>query len=103
MKPGALALLLALAAAIFSGSLAAEAQQAGKIYRLGILSPAVPPAGMQIGHAHTLEVLRELGYVEGQNSLARAVGRRGLTGAGRTADHRRGRTAPPSQPDWSQS
>jgi putative ABC transport system substrate-binding protein len=42
--------------------LAALAQQAGKVYRLGILSPGAPPPIV-----HVIEVLRELGYVEGQN------------------------------------
>jgi len=48
--------------------LAAEAQQAGKVYRLGILSPSAPPRpGEYSGRFHLIEVLRELGYVEGQN------------------------------------
>ena len=40
----------------------AAAQPAGKIYRLGLLRPAVPAEPSRV-----LPILRELGYVEGQN------------------------------------
>jgi putative ABC transport system substrate-binding protein len=54
--------------ALLAAPLAAEAQQAGKVYRLGILSPGGRPSpGTSSGHLHLIEVLRELGYVEGQN------------------------------------
>ena len=48
--------------------LAAEGQQAGRVYRLGILSPAGVPAP-SVGTSPNLVPisLRELGYVEGQN------------------------------------
>src|SRR5205814_5285489 len=44
---------------------AAEAQKAGKVYRIGVLDPApvVPNANLDAFR----EGLRELGYVEGQN------------------------------------
>ena len=52
--------LIALGAA----PLAAEAQQAGKVWRVGILTPGLPPPGPLDA---IREGLRELGYVEGQN------------------------------------
>ena len=57
-------LLLTLAA-----PLAAEAQPAGKVPRIGVLAPTSPPA---IDRALTRRLpagLRELGYVEGQNII----------------------------------
>jgi putative ABC transport system substrate-binding protein len=60
-------LLLVVALAIVAGPLA-EAQSPGKIYRLGMLSPAAPPASSHRGGMTLIPVaLRELGYVEGQN------------------------------------
>ena len=54
--------------ALLAAPLAAEAQQAGKVYRLGLLGPGGrPPPGTSWGHLYLIEVLRELGYVEGQN------------------------------------
>jgi len=45
----------------------AVAQQAGRVYRLGILAPTVP---FSLGLAGRIPVaLRELGYVEGQNLI----------------------------------
>jgi hypothetical protein len=56
-------LLLALAA-----PLAAEAQQTGRVYRLGILFPIAPSPSEQKSSAILIpSALRELGYVEGQN------------------------------------
>ncbi|OLB05560.1 MAG: hypothetical protein AUH14_08390 [Candidatus Rokubacteria bacterium 13_2_20CM_69_15_1] len=47
---------------------AAEAQTAGKVYRLGILSPAAVPAPSVATSPNLVPLaLRELGYVEGQN------------------------------------
>jgi putative ABC transport system substrate-binding protein len=60
-----LLLVVVLALAIDAGPLA-EAQSPGKIYCLGVLSPAAPPAPSHRGSL-TLAALRELGYVEGQN------------------------------------
>jgi len=51
--------------ALLAAPLAAEAQQAGRIYRLGILSSGGLPPPPE--HLRFIEVLRELGYVEGQN------------------------------------
>jgi putative ABC transport system substrate-binding protein len=61
-------LLTSLAGAV-AMPLGAEAQQAGKVYRLGILSPGGPPPPRASSHLHVIEVLRELGYVEGQNLM----------------------------------
>jgi putative ABC transport system substrate-binding protein len=49
--------------------LAARAQQLGRVYRLGILSPTARPAPSEQNTAVTLipKALREMGYVEGQN------------------------------------
>jgi putative tryptophan/tyrosine transport system substrate-binding protein len=51
--------------------LATEAQQAGKVYRLGILSTATAPGSPDPKTAVALvpAALRELGYVEGQNLI----------------------------------
>ena len=61
-------------AGAFAMPLAAKAQQAGKVYRIGYLSPSSPsdperlasPFGER-GFAAFRQGLRELGYVEGQN------------------------------------
>ena len=55
---------LAGAAGLLAAPLAAEAQPAGKVYRIGVLSPEVPPPGLLEGFQ---EGLRELGYTEGKN------------------------------------
>src|SRR4029453_13499979 len=53
--------------ALFAVPLAAGAQQTGKVYRLGILSAGGRPPRPSWGHLYLIDVLRELGYVEGQN------------------------------------
>jgi putative ABC transport system substrate-binding protein len=66
-------LLLVILSTLFA-PLAAEAQQAGKVYRIGFLSPSSPsdpeslasPFGER-GLAAFRQGLRDLGYVEGQN------------------------------------
>jgi putative ABC transport system substrate-binding protein len=51
-----------LAALLISAT--AEAQQAGRVYRIGVLSPETPPPGL----VETFrERLRELSYIEGKN------------------------------------
>src|SRR5215813_14754582 len=48
--------------------LAAEALPAGKVYRLGLLSPAAVPAPEVAATVNLVPMgLRELGYVEGEN------------------------------------
>jgi putative tryptophan/tyrosine transport system substrate-binding protein len=66
----------ALAVIFVSASTAAEAQQAGRVYRLGILRATTPPPTGQGTEPTLRNALRELGYVEGQN----------LTVEGRYAD-----------------
>jgi putative ABC transport system substrate-binding protein len=59
-------LIVMLALGIFAASLAAEAQPAGKVYRIGVLertSMALNAANL----AAFRHGMRELGYVEGQN------------------------------------
>jgi putative ABC transport system substrate-binding protein len=53
-----------VAVGLLASPRAIEAQQAGRVYRLGILGPTSPPSGPTPG---TSAALRELGYVEGQN------------------------------------
>jgi ABC-type uncharacterized transport system substrate-binding protein len=55
-------LLTPLAGAI-AAPLVAEGQQAGKVHRIGVLSPEAPPPGILEGFR---EGLHELGYVEGK-------------------------------------
>jgi len=69
-----LTLVLALALSVVAAPLAADAQQAGKVHRIGFLSPSSPsdperlasPFGER-GLAAFRQGLRDLGYVEGQN------------------------------------
>jgi putative ABC transport system substrate-binding protein len=50
--------------AVLVSPLAASVQPAVRVYRIGVLSPDVPPPGLLEG---LREGLRELGYVEGKN------------------------------------
>ena len=52
------------AGTVVAWSLGARAQQAGKLHRIGILSPELPPPGFLEAFR---QGLRELGYVEGQD------------------------------------
>ena len=55
-------------AAVLLIALAAEAQPSGRMYRLGTLSLGSPPtAATYDARRDLVEILRELGYVEGQN------------------------------------
>jgi putative tryptophan/tyrosine transport system substrate-binding protein len=60
-----------LAGGLLAAPLAAGAQAPGKVYHLGILSPAAPPAASDRGSTVVLlpNLLSERGYVEGQNLL----------------------------------
>jgi putative ABC transport system substrate-binding protein len=60
----ALALVLALALGLLAVPLAAEAQQPGKLYRVGNLSSLDGPT---VNEAAFWEELRELGWIEGKN------------------------------------
>lgn len=55
--------LLASLTGIIAAPLATEAQPAGKVYRIGLLSRDLPPPGLLDGFR---DRLRELGYVEGR-------------------------------------
>ncbi len=46
----------------------AEAEQAVKVYRIGVLAPGSPSVTKPL-HRAFLQGLRELGYIEGQNVL----------------------------------
>jgi putative ABC transport system substrate-binding protein len=52
---------------LLAAPLAAEAQQAGKVWRIGLLSYAASDSGGAARWKAFREQLRELGYVEGQN------------------------------------
>jgi putative ABC transport system substrate-binding protein len=52
---------------LLAASLAAEAQQAGRVYRVGLLEYSTPDAGRQAWWTAFRQRMRELGYVEGQN------------------------------------
>jgi putative ABC transport system substrate-binding protein len=56
-----------LAGAGLAAPLAVEAQQAGKVWRIGLLSYAASDSGGAARWKAFREQLRELGYVEGQN------------------------------------
>jgi putative ABC transport system substrate-binding protein len=66
-------LTVALSLALLAAPLAAQAQQAGKVYRVGLISVSIPVsemAGPEPVHPTTrafVQGLRALGYVEGQN------------------------------------
>ena len=61
-----LILTLALIANLLAASLAAEAQQAGKVWRIGYLTPFPPAVHKPFSDAF-VRGLSELGYTEGQN------------------------------------
>ena len=64
------ALIVVLALGILAAPLAADGQQAGKVYRVGYLSPTSPPVGdVDINQKAFLQGLRDLGWVEGQNLI----------------------------------
>jgi putative tryptophan/tyrosine transport system substrate-binding protein len=55
------------AGGLVAAPLAAEAQQAGKVYRIGLLEFSAPDAARQALWKAFRQRMRELGYVEGQN------------------------------------
>ena len=64
MRRSIIMLIIALALALLAAPLATEAQQAGKVYRVGLLRDGSPPDPNVEAFR---QGLRELGYVEGQN------------------------------------
>ncbi len=63
MKLRTIGLISTLVLGLLAAPLAAEAQQAGKVYRIGYLSPRSGPTRSQ----WLKKGLRELGWVEGKN------------------------------------
>src|SRR5262245_56812446 len=60
--------IITLILSLFTALLTAEAQPAGKVYHLGILSPAAVPDPAVASIPNLVPIaLRELGYVEGKN------------------------------------
>ena len=59
--------LLAMLAGTLAAPLAAEAQQSGKAYQVGLLSNAVDPTKWRIAYKPFIDAMRELNYVEGRN------------------------------------
>ena len=68
MKHSIVGIVMFLTLGLLAAPLPAEAQQAGKVYRIGYLGGAGPPKGTYLRNAFR-QGLRELGYVEGQNIL----------------------------------
>jgi thioesterase domain-containing protein len=58
-----------MAGGLLAAPLTAEAQQAGKVYRIGLLDYSAPDASRQAWSNVFRQRMRELGYVEGQNVL----------------------------------
>ncbi len=72
---------------VFAAPLAADAQQPGKVARIGYLSQGSATSSPQVREAFRQQ-LRELGYVEGQNiELARTLVRQILGRIERLAWH----------------
>jgi len=68
MTASRVALTVTLGLTLLAVPLAAEAQQAGRIFRLGMLAQAAPVPSDQRTSAFLIPAaLRELGYLEGQN------------------------------------
>ncbi len=65
MRLRTIGLISTLVLALLVGQLPAEAQQAGKVYRIGYLSSGSPATNS--GYIAFRQGLRELGYIEGQN------------------------------------
>jgi putative tryptophan/tyrosine transport system substrate-binding protein len=66
MKSGRAALLILLALGVLAAPLGAEAQQSGKVYRIGLLS--VQEVQPHLADAFR-QGLRDLGYVQGHNTV----------------------------------
>jgi len=64
MRRSVIGLLVTFALSLFGVPLAAEAQQAGKVYRIGYISPGPGPGVLTETFR---QGLRDLGYIEGQN------------------------------------
>ena len=69
VKSTATRLAVVAAVLLLAGPVAAEAQQAAKVYRIGFVSPASP--NIETSQAFR-QGIRELGYVEGRNVIIEA-------------------------------
>ena len=69
MKLRTIGLISTLALGLLAVPLPAEAQQAGKVYRIGILRSSSGPPTTSPFYIGLRQGLRELGYVEGQNLI----------------------------------
>jgi len=79
MKLRTIGLISSLVLGLLAGPLPAEAQQPGKVYRIGFLTPGSPVRGFKRWLAAFRQGLKKLGYVEGKNILIQeryASGRR---------------------------
>ena len=63
------AFIVALAGGLLAAPLVAEAQQPGKVPRIGLLNVAASDSASAARWKAFRERLRELGYVEGQNVI----------------------------------
>jgi putative tryptophan/tyrosine transport system substrate-binding protein len=63
--------LLTLVGGAVAGPLAAEAQQAAKVYHVGLLSVGGSPTTWRVGYRPFIEAMRDLNYVEGRNLIIR--------------------------------
>src|SRR5262245_62524814 len=61
--------IVTLILSLLAVPLAAEAQQPGKVYRIGILAGSAQEIRERRGHEALQQGLRELGYVEGKNVI----------------------------------
>ena len=68
--------VVTLVLCLFNAPLAAEAQSAGKVPRVGVLMQTAPPPAPDPFLAAFRQGLRELGYVEGQNVASRSAGQK---------------------------
>ena len=67
MRLRAIGLISTLVLGLLAAPLPAEAQKAGKVYRIGYLRSGSGPPTASPGYMGLRQGLRELGYVEGQN------------------------------------
>ncbi len=69
MRLRTIGLIGTLALGLFVVPLPSEAQQVGKVYRIGFLAFGPPPSGVSPSLEALRQRLRELGYMEGQNLI----------------------------------
>ena len=63
--------LLTSVAGALAAPLAAQAQQAAKVYHVGLLSVGGSPTTWRVGYRPFIEAMRDLNYVEGRNLVIR--------------------------------